>query len=393
MYDYHNFYKEQKHRGAPRRALKAFLAVLLVICIVALTSLATVKIYSDILSEKLLSGDLNTDASSDRDEEDGLGSTSIDLSAYDFDIVPSEVAGKVISSVVCIQNYRNSQQGGIGSPSGTGVTLAAEGSGIVYSEEGYVITNAHVVAGADLLKVVASDGEIYEATLIGSDSETDLALIKVEAANLTPATLGSSDGLLVGDFVMAVGNPGGLEFSSSVTLGIVSAKNRPLQIENGYTMSTIQTDAAINPGNSGGALVNMKGEVVGICSAKYVAEGFEGLGFAIEIDEALPIIEELKEHGKVVGRSMLGISGMIVDELTAYYYRLTEGFYIRSIENTGAGDLQVGDVITKIDGKQILSKSDVKNAIQNKAPGTAVTIEYYRNGNTYETALTLISAG
>jgi len=190
--------------------------------------------------------------------------------------------------------------------------------------------------------------------------------------------------------VLAIGNPFGV--GQTVTTGIVSATGRGnLGIEEYEDF--IQTDAAINPGNSGGALVDVEGEVVGICSAKYVAEGFEGLGFAIEIDEALPIIEELKEHGKVVGRSMLGISGMIVDELTAYYYRLTEGFYIRSIENTGAGDLQVGDVITKIDGKQILSKSDVKNAIQNKAPGTAVTIEYYRNGNTYETALTLISAG
>lgn len=196
----------------------------------------------------------------------------------------------------------------------------------------------------------------------------------------------------VGDFVMAVGNPGGLEFSSSVTFGIVSAKDRPLDIDGGYTMNTIQTDAAINPGNSGGALVNMDGQLVGINSAKYVATGYEGLGFSITIDEALPIIEDLKTYGEVKGRSRLGVSGMIIDSLVANRYGLKEGFYVNEVTNTNAGALAAGDVITTVDGTAITSESDIKNILQKKEAGDTVAIQYWRNGAYGETELTLISA-
>lgn len=207
-----------------------------------------------------------------------------------------EVAAKVIPSVVCIQNYQQSdlQQGlstqGWGrnsygdsseesSEEDSAVSPASEGSGIIATSDGYIITNAHVVDGADSLKVITSDGQTYEAELIGSDSMTDLAVIKIEATGLTAAEFGSSDDLVVADPVIAIGNPGGLQFNSTVTIGYVSALNRSVtNSETGYTMECIQTDAAINPGNSGGALVNMYGQVIGINSSKIVATGYEGLG-------------------------------------------------------------------------------------------------------------------
>ena len=187
-----------------------------------------------------------------------------------------EVAEKVLPSVVCVQNYQRTQNNysyffGGSDDNGSEEQDAAEGSGIIASADGYIITNAHVVDGADSLKVVLYDGSTYEAQLIGSDSVTDLAVIKIDAANLVPATFGSSDDLRVADQVIAIGNPGGMQFSSSVTVGYVSALNRTVTTEAGYTMQCIQTDAAINPGNSGGALVNTYGQVVGITSSKFVS--------------------------------------------------------------------------------------------------------------------------
>ena len=316
----------------------------------------------------------------------------------------TKVANKMIPSVVCIQNYqKGSQQNyqsrgsefNFSSPNTSdSIELAAEGSGIILSDNGYIVTNAHVVSGANLVKVVLSDERTLEAKIIGIDTDTDLAVIKVDATGLTPAVLGNSDNLQVGEYVMAIGNPGGLEFKSSVTFGIVSAVNRPLDLEGGYTMNTIQTDAAINPGNSGGALVNMNAQVVGICSAKYVATGYEGLGFAITINEALPIINSLKDYGKVQNRSMLGISGVYLDSMMAQYYDLKEGFYVDSVTNKSAGTLVQGDIILTIDDKTVDSMSALKNAIKDKAPGTEVTLTYYRSSDkqTYTTKLVLVEA-
>ncbi|MFR8334627.1 MAG: S1C family serine protease [Oscillospiraceae bacterium] len=199
----------------------------------------------------------------------------------------NEIAEKVIPSVVCVQNYQKTGTVGyyFGSRGwGRGGRPGGRLRHYRHRRRLAIITNAHVVDGADSLKVVLYDGSTYEATLVGSDSVTDLAVIKIEATNLVPATFGSSEDLKVADQVMAIGNPGGLQFSSSVTVGYVSALNRTITTEDGYTIECIQTDAAINPGNSGGALVNKYGQVVGINSSKIAATGYEGLGFAIPID-------------------------------------------------------------------------------------------------------------
>lgn len=320
-----------------------------------------------------------------------------------------EVAAKVIPSVVCIQNYQQStmQQGMAASGWGrtaqdeqenseedSAVSPASEGSGIIATSDGYIITNAHVVDGADSLKVITSDGTTYEAKLVGSDSMTDLAVIKVEATGLTAAEFGSSEDLVVADPVIAIGNPGGLQFNSSVTIGYVSALNRSVtNSETGYTMECIQTDAAINPGNSGGALVNMYGQVIGINSSKIVATGYEGLGFAIPIDDALPIISDLKEYGYVKDRAMLGISGQYLDSWTANFYGLPSGMYVASITNESVSDagVQKGDVITKIDDTDVTSANTISGYIAKKKPGDTVTLSVTRGltGETFTCEVTL----
>ena len=298
-----------------------------------------------------------------------------------------EIAQKVIPSVVCIQNYQVGQNaqytlGGQNGNSAAGedngaVSPASEGSGIVATSDGYIITNAHVVADATSLKVVLSNGTTYAAKLIGSDSVTDLAVIKIEATGLTPAEFGSSDDLKVADTVMAVGNPGGMEFNSSVTVGYVSALNREItNSETGYTMKCIQTDAAINPGNSGGALVNMYGQVIGINSSKIVATGYEGLGFSIPINVAQPVISDLKQYGYVKDRAVLGISGQFIDAVTSRFYNLPTGMYVNTVtssEVTSAG-IKKGDVITKIDSKDVTSQNVITSVVTSKKPGDTVTL-------------------
>lgn len=309
------------------------------------------------------------------------------------DMTQQEVAAKVLPSVVCIQNYQQASfQQGLSMPGWSNnqnstqqetrdseVSPTSEGSGIIATSDGYIITNAHVVDGADSLKVITSDGKTYEAELIGSDSMTDLAVIKVDAEGLTAAEFGSSSDLVVADPVIAIGNPGGLQ--SSVTVGYVSALDRPVtSSDTGYTMNCIQTDAAINPGNSGGALVNMYGQVIGINSSKIVATGYEGLGFAIPIDDALPIIRNLKDYGYVKDRAMLGISGQYLDSWTANFYGLPSGMYVAEVNNESVSDagVQQGDVITKIDDEEITSANTISNYIAKKKPGDEVTLTITR---------------
>ena len=281
------------------------------------------------------------------------------------------------------------------SGSDSSVQLYSEGSGIIIRNDGYIVTNAHVIADADVIKVILSDDQTYEAKVVGTDSSTDLAVLKIEATGLTAAEIGDSSELQVGETVMCVGNPGGLQFDSSVTQGIVSAVNRPLQYEDSYTLNAIQTDATINPGNSGGALVNMSGQVVGISSAKYAADGYENMGFAITTEEALPIINNLIDYGYVKDRGALGVNCAIIDEFTAKYNNLpAAGIYVYEVTNPNPGDLQAGDIITSVDGNTIESETDLKDALKNKAPGTEVTIEFTRSstGKTYTGTLTLQEA-
>lgn len=326
------------------------------------------------------------------------GDTSSDTSASSDGTVSAmsdqDIAAKLTPSVVCIQNYQVTQNYGFmqTDTSDSSVSPASEGSGIIMSEDGYIITNAHVVEGATSLKVMTSDGETYEAQLIGSDTVTDLAVVKINATGLTAAEFGSSEDLRVADKVMAIGNPGGHELSSSVTIGYVSALNRAIANDTtGYTMEYIQTDAAINPGNSGGALINEYGQVVGINSAKISATGYEGLGFAIPIDTAQPIISDLIQYGYVKDRAVLGISGQFIDSMTGRFYGLPQGEYVAQLNSSEAqaSGLQVGDVITAIDNQQLDSESTLRSAILSKKPGDTVTLQVYRSSTQQSTTVEL----
>ena len=301
-------------------------------------------------------------------------------------LTPAQVAAKVKQSVVCIENFSDN----------AGQTLQGEGSGIIFSvsgKEGYIITNAHVVEDAASLKVVMVDGSIYDAYLIGSDTNTDLAVIRavVDDQTLTPAEFGDASALQQGDYVLALGNPGGMAFSNSATYGIVSAVNRQVQTKNGYTMSCIQTDAAINPGNSGGPLVNMYGQVVGINSSKIVASGYEGLGFAISINEAQPVISDLMEYGYVKDRAYLGITYQFIDESTSRMYGLPVGVYIYSFttDTLSSAGCKVGDIITHADGEELISSSVLINLLAEKKPGDQMTFTVYRAGDRFTQSETL----
>ena len=346
-----------------------------------------------------LNGPQSSEASGTKTTSSGNSAVVNPTAATGGELTVQEIAKKVIPSVVCIQNYQISENQGMrrGTTTATNdssVSPASEGSGIIATSDGYIITNAHVVSGATSLKVVLSDGQSYEAKLVGSDSVTDLALVKIEASGLTAAEFGTSANLQVADTVMAIGNPGGIELNSSVTIGYISALNREItSSQNGYVMKCIQTDAAINPGNSGGALVNTAGQVIGINSSKIVAQGYEGLGFAIPIDEAQPIINDLKEYGYVKDRAMLGVSGQFVDSMISRFYGLPVGYYVSSVMNpsVSAAGIEAGDVITEIDGKAIDSSTVLTSAIASKKPGEEVKLQVTRSktGKTFTASVSL----
>lgn len=270
-----------------------------------------------------------------------------------------------------------------------------EGSGIIYSEDGYIVTNYHVIEDAvgstsAAVTVTLSDDKEYEAEIVGGDEVTDLALLKIEETGLTPAKFGDSSELEVGELAIAIGNPLGQEFAGSVTVGYISALNRSITTD-GRTYQLIQTDAAINPGNSGGALVNAKGEIIGINTAKITDTTVEGLGFSIPSNDALKIITELMQTGKII-RPYIGIYGVDLDSVTAKRNKLVEGVYIYQVfAHTPADDagLSKGDIIVEFDGEKITTKQELNDLKNTKNIGDKVKIKYYRAGEYYETELVL----
>ncbi len=258
------------------------------------------------------------------------------------------------------------------------------GSGVIISEDGYIVTNHHVIEDASKITVTAFDGSSYEAKLIGTDSETDLAVLKIDANGLTAATIGSSSDLQIGDYVMAIGNPLG-ELGGTVSDGIVSALSREITIE-GETMTLLQTNAAINPGNSGGGLFNENGELIAVVNAKSSGVEIEGIGFAIPIDIAVEVIEDLTEVGYVQGRFTLGVGLIeINDEATAMLYRVNDlGVYIQNLTQGGnahVAGLQVGDRIVEFNGKEISTNDDLLTEMENLEANQTVDVLVERGGD------------
>ena len=257
------------------------------------------------------------------------------------------------------------------------VPVSGAGSGVILSEDGLIVTNYHVVAGATQVTVTLSTGKSYEAKIVGEDDEEDLALLRIDAKGLPAAVLGSSDILKVGDGVVAVGNPLG-KLGGTVTDGIVSALDREIEID-GKSYRLLQTNAAINPGNSGGGLFNMRGELVGVVNAKVTESSVEGLGFAIPVDHAKGIIEEIATYGYIRGRIDLGVELIeINDAVTARYYSVTEGgVYVSSVSDAGTG-LRPGDLILAVDGREILTMEDFEAALKERRAGDTLSLTVKR---------------
>ena len=273
------------------------------------------------------------------------------------------------------------------------------GSGVIISSDGYILTCAHVVSGASNITVSIGDKD-YPATLVGEDTTSDIAVVKVDATGLTPATVGDSDNLKVGESVMAVGNPLG-ELGGTVTSGIVSALNRSVSIQGSSsvnTMSLIQMDASVSPGNSGGGLFNMNGELVGIVNAKSSDSDAEGLGFAIPVNDAVKVAQELLENGYVTGRPYLGISYYAVtDAQTAAQLGVNAyGVYIVEVVKGGPADkagLQAGDRIVSVDGSEVATQSDLGTLMQNHKAGDTIEITVARGGQMQTVNVTLGEKG
>ena len=269
------------------------------------------------------------------------------------------------------------------------------GSGVIISSDGYILTCAHVVDGASSITVTIDDKD-YTATLVGEDTTSDVAVIKIDATGLTPATVGDSDNLKVGQSVMAVGNPLG-ELGGTVTGGMISALNRSVTIQgtsSTNTMSLIQMDASVSPGNSGGGLFNMNGELVGIVNAKSSSSDAEGLGFAIPINDAIKVAQQLLENGYVTGRPYLGITYLgVEDAQTAAQLGVNAyGVYVVEVVKGGPAEragLQSGDRIVSIDGTEIASKDDLGTLMQKHAAGDTLNITIARNGQMQTVSVTL----
>ncbi len=390
-YSYNPNYQKNKSK----KVVSAVIAILSVVAIAAtsivgysLLSGKNIGIFEDSSSSNTQSLNKNTDSSSQAEVDRDNLPTLLQLSTPTDAMKIPDIVDKVSPSVVGISCMTS--QG------------TATGTGIIMSEDGYIITNAHVVDGANAISVVlpsnytsgdsSSDEETtVSATLVGKDTQTDLAVVKIDKTGLTAAEFGKSSEIKVGEVSIVIGNPLGFDLVNSVTAGIISATNRSLTIED-RTMNLIQTDASINSGNSGGPLINAYGQVIGITSAKVASTYGEGLGFAIPIDEATPIIEDLIKHGYVTGRPTLGISGQNITDVYSQYYDIPKGFFVKSVESGSAAEdagIQVNDIVVGIEGNLIESIEEFNTVKEEYKAGDKIKVSVYRDGDIIDLDVTL----
>lgn len=322
------------------------------------------------------------------------GSLSVSDSSSDIKTVANKKTGEAMTvpdiydvvspsvvSIIC------TSQG-----NGLGAAATSSGSGVILTKDGYVVTNNHVINGASIITVKTIAGQSFDAQIVGADARTDLAVLKVESDKDLPyAELGNSASLRVGDLALAIGNPLKEELVSTLTVGYISAINRTMIIDE-RQMTMLQTDAAINPGNSGGALINVYGQVIGITTAKSTGYDVEGLGFAIPINEAIPVIESIIEHGYVTGRPLVGITGIDVTENIAAANDLPVGVYVDSVVSGGAADkggIKPGDVVVKFDGEKVENVDQI-NAIRDEHKvGDQIEVTVSRNGKKIKCTIVL----
>ncbi len=363
---------------------------------VALVLAAAVGFAGGVAGGRLSAGSRVVIQSSDRSEQISSALAATTSTGGD-DLTLAQVSALVSPSVVAI----TTEQVVYSSYSwfGQSQVVSGAGSGVILSDDGYILTCAHVVDGASNVTVTIGDAD-YTATVVGSDTASDIAVLKVEATGLTPAVVGDSGALAVGEEVVAVGNPLG-SLSGTVTNGIVSALNRDVEIESSnstLSLSLIQTNASISPGNSGGGLFNMAGELIGIVNAKSADTDAEGLGFAIPINDAISVAQDLLENGYVTGRPYLGITYVAVtDESTAQQLGVTAyGIYVVSVNEGSAAQaagFEPGDRIVSIDGAEIASRDDVSAVINQHVAGDTITVTVARGGQMLELTATLGEQG
>ena len=356
------------------------------------------------IREKIVGGSNSTNSTSY--ENTGIINPNL-VSLSNYSDTAVYAASKILPSIVGISitydvttsNYLS--MFGFGGGNSTSEATAS-GSGIIISEDGYIVTNNHVVSSeskstyyeiseAKSIKIkLFNDETQYDATIVGKDSQTDLAVLKVEKTGLTAAEFADSDSVKVGEFAMAVGNP--LDLGTTITCGVVSAVNRKVEDSEKTTAYTcIQTDAAINSGNSGGALVNSQGQVIGINTLKVSSTGVEGIGFAIPVNSTTDVINQLKTYKKVK-RPYIGIKGRDLNEATAKRYNMVEGIYIVTVDEFSAAEkagLKVGDVIIEADGKRIKTMNELNEIKNTHSIGDTMKLKIHRDGAEKEITLTL----
>ena len=343
-------------------------------------------------------GNSNFSSSSSNSQSSGYVD-QVSLSNYSDTAVYA--ANKILPSIVGIQiEYNVTSMFSIfgGNQSST---ATATGSGIIISDDGYILTNNHVVSSSEseayyqvseatkITVTLFNDDTQYEATIVGTDEETDLAVIKIDATGLTKAEFADSDSIKVGEFAMAVGSPLGLQ--STITCGVVSAVNREVTDTDRKTYTLIQTDAAINAGNSGGALVNSEGKVIGVNTLKLTGNDVEGMGFAIPINSTTDITSQLIQYSKV-RRPYIGVTGMDLDAETARKNNLVEGIYVKDVETFSAaekGGIKIGDVIIKADGKDVKTMDELNEIKNSHNIGDEMTITVNRDGEQKDLTITL----
>lgn len=378
--NHHNKNKRSRKPMSPKQKGAVKIVVLCLVC--ALLGGLAQPIYSS-----LSGGNETTIYTGDRTP------TQVDTASVDTskELTTAEIYAKYVNSCVGITVDIVSTN-----VFGQTVTGAAAGSGFVITEDGYILTNYHVIDGANSIKVTFDNGKEYTATYVGGEEKNDIAVIKVDATGLTPVVIGKSSDMLVGEQVTTIGNPlGELTFSEST--GIISALDRSITMSDGRQMNMIQTDCAINSGNSGGPLFNSHGEVIGIVSAKYSSgsnsssASVEGLGFAIPMDDVANMVSDLVKNGYVTGKPIMGISVADVDE-SVTSYGVPQGAIIRVVTPDLCGakaGLQAGDIVTKIDNTDVTSASDLTSAVGNYKPGDKVTLTIFRSGETKTVEVTL----
>ena len=394
---YQNSKKDKTRVGFGKSVLLPFFSGVVGCAVVVGTCFGVPSIRSQILgSNSNLSGSNNNSTSS---ENSGYVSQT-SLSNYSDTSIYA--ANKILPSIVGIKvEYNVNSLISMFGRQTQSTTAEASGSGIIISEDGYILTNNHIVSTSsdssyyevsEATKVTVTlfgDETEYEAKIIGTDEQTDLAVIKIDKTGLTKAEFADSDNIKVGQFAMAVGNPLGLE--STITCGVISAVNREVTDSDGKTYTLIQTDAAINAGNSGGALVNSQGQVIGINTLKLEGEGIEGMGFAIPINSTEDVTSQLIQYSKVK-RPYIGITGMDLDEETAKANNLVVGVYVKAIDDFSAGEkagLRIGDVIIEADGQKITTMDELNEIKNSHQIGDQMTVKVNRDGEERDLTITL----